>query len=108
MKVVGNLFSPKDSKPKTKSPAIVVGHPMGAEKEHSSKLYAAKLAEQRFVTLAIDLSFWGESEGKSAHRVSPEIYSDDFSAPVDFLSTQASIKKERIGVRGICGSVVSL
>ena len=37
---------------------------MGAVKEQSSNLYAQKLAEQGFVTLAIDLSFWGESEGQ--------------------------------------------
>ena len=104
MKVAGNLFIPKDQKQGTKSPAIVVGHPMGAVKEQSSNLYATKLAEQGFVTLAIDLSYWGESEGKPGHLVAPEIYSDDFSAAVDFLSTQSFVDKERIGVLGICGS----
>lgn len=64
MNVVGNLYIPKGVDPKTKSPAIIVGHPMGAVKEQSSNLYAQKLAEQGFVTLAIDLSFWGESEGQ--------------------------------------------
>lgn len=104
MNVVGNLFIPKTLNQNAKNPAIVVGHPMGAVKEQSSSLYAQKLAEQGFVTLAIDLSFWGESEGKPGHLVSPEIYADDFSAAVDYLSTQPYVDPEKIGVLGICGS----
>lgn len=104
MNVVGNLFIPKTMNRNTKNPAIVVGHPMGAVKEQSSNLYAQKLAEQGFVTLAIDLSFWGESDGKPGHLISPEIYSDDFSAAVDYLSTQSYVDPENIGVLGICGS----
>jgi fermentation-respiration switch protein FrsA (DUF1100 family) len=77
---------------------------MGAVKEQSSNLYAQKLAEQGFVTLAIDLSFWGESEGQPRNAVSPEIYAEDFSAAVDYLGTQAFVDRNRIGVLGICGS----
>ncbi|HEP0584819.1 TPA: alpha/beta hydrolase [Klebsiella aerogenes] len=104
MNVVGSLFMPKTINQNAKNPAIVVGHPMGAVKEQSANLYAQKLAEQGFVTLAIDLSFWGESEGKPGHLISPEIYADDFSAAVDYLSTQSFIDPENIGVLGICGS----
>lgn len=104
MNVVGNLFIPKGMDQNVKNPAIVIGHPMGAVKEQSSNLYAQKLAEQGFVTLAIDLSFWGESDGKPGHLISPEIYSDDFSAAVDYLSTQPYVDPQNIGVLGICGS----
>ncbi len=104
MKVVGNLFVPKDLDRAARSPAIVVGHPMGAVKEQASNLYAQKLAEQGFVTLSFDLSFWGESDGQPRHTVAPDIYVDDFSAAVDFLSTQSFVNPERIGVLGICGS----
>lgn len=104
MKVVGNLFIPKNLKKDSKLPAIVVGHPMGAVKEQSSTLYATKMAEQGFVTLAIDLSFWGESEGKPRNAVLPEMYAEDFSAAADFLRAHTNVDKERIGVLGICGS----
>ncbi|QKG64317.1 alpha/beta hydrolase [Pseudomonas sp. B14-6] len=104
MKTAGNLFVPKDLKPGGKSAAIIVGHPMGAVKEQSSSLYAQKLAEQGFVTLAIDLSFWGESDGQPRNAVSSEIYAEDFSAAVDYLGTQTFIDRNRIGVLGICGS----
>ncbi|QAY85227.1 alpha/beta hydrolase [Pseudomonas arsenicoxydans] len=104
MNTVGNLFVPKDLKPGSKSAAIIVGHPMGAVKEQSSNLYAQKLAEQGFVTLAIDLSFWGESEGQPRNAVAPDIYAEDFSAAVDYLGTQTFVDRNRIGVLGICGS----
>lgn len=104
MNVVGNLFMPKTLNQNAKNPAIVVGHPMGAVKEQSANLYAQRLAEQGFVTLAMNLSFWGESEGKPGHLISPEIYADDFSAAVDYLSTQSFIDPDNIGVLGICGS----
>ncbi|CAH0208821.1 hypothetical protein SRABI123_02104 [Pseudomonas sp. Bi123] len=104
MKVAGNLFTPTDLDPKTKNAAIVVGHPMGAVKEQSANLYATKMAEQGFVTLSLDLSFWGASEGTPRQAVSPDIYAEDFSAAVDFLGTQPIVDRERIGVIGICGS----
>lgn len=104
MDVAGNLFVPKDIKGGAKLPALVVGHPMGAVKEQSANLYAQKMAERGFVTLAIDLSFWGGSAGEPRNSVLPDVYADDFSAAVDFLSTRAFVDSERIGVIGICGS----
>ncbi len=104
MKVAGNLFMPKSLNQNVKNAAIIVGHPMGAVKEQSANLYAQKLADQGFVTLSLDLSFWGESEGQPRNAVSPDIYSEDFSAAVDFLGTQPFVDRNRIGVLGICGS----
>ncbi|MEG4218816.1 alpha/beta hydrolase [Microcoleus sp. Pol14C6] len=104
MQVVGNLFIPKDLDQNAKNSAIIVGHPMGAVKEQSSNLYAQKLADQGFVTLSLDLSFWGESEGQPRNVVSPDIYAEDFSAAVDFLGTESFVDRNRIGVLGICGS----
>lgn len=104
MNVVGNLFIPKGLKKDSKNPAIIVGHPMGAVKEQSSNLYATKMAERGFVTLSLDLSFWGESEGQPRNAVLPDIYAEDFSAAVDFLGTRSFVDRDRIGVLGICGS----
>ncbi|MEP0769530.1 alpha/beta hydrolase [Trichocoleus sp. ST-U1] len=61
MQVAGTLFIPKALNQNARNPAIIAGHPMGAVKEQSANLYAQKLAEQGFVTLSLDLSFWGES-----------------------------------------------
>ncbi|CAI3944653.1 DUF1100 family (FrsA) [Commensalibacter communis] len=104
MNVVGNLFLPKNLDKTIKHPAIIVGHPMGAVKEQSANLYAIKMAEQGFVTLSLDLSFWGESAGTPRNAVSPDIYAEDFSAAVDFLGSEPFVNKDKIGVIGICGS----
>ncbi|MDI2091808.1 alpha/beta hydrolase [Commensalibacter oyaizuii] len=104
MKVIGNLFIPNDLNKNQKYPAIIVGHPMGAVKEQSANLYATKMAEQGYITLSIDLSFWGESEGTPRNAVSPDIYAEDFSAAADFLGSEPFVNKEKIGVIGICGS----
>jgi fermentation-respiration switch protein FrsA (DUF1100 family) len=105
MRVPGNLFTPKSLVDrKVKAPAILVGHPMGAVKEQSANLYATKMAEQGLVALSLDLSFWGESEGRPRNAVSPDIYAEDFSAAVDYLGTRAFVDRERIGAIGVCGS----
>ncbi|UOQ69961.1 alpha/beta hydrolase [Hymenobacter volaticus] len=104
MTVAGHLFIPKNLDQKTKHAALVVGHPMGAVKEQSADVYASNMAERGFVALAIDLSFWGESEGQPRNAVAPDIYAEDFSAAVDFLGTRPFVDRNRIGVIGVCGS----
>lgn len=104
MDVTGNLYVPKTLDESLKHPAIVVGHPMGAVKEQSANLYAQKLADQGFVTLSIDLSFWGESEGQPRNAVLPDVYAEDFSAAIDFLGTRPFVDRNRIGALGVCGS----
>ena len=104
MDVAGNLFVPNNLNRSNAHPAIIVGHPMGAVKEQSANLYATKLAEQEFVTLSIDLPYWGESEGRPRNLVAPDLYTEAFSAAVDYLGTQRFVDRDRIGVLGICGS----
>ncbi|WP_328659153.1 alpha/beta hydrolase [Nocardia salmonicida] len=104
MDVTGNLFVPKNLAPDTRAAAMVVGHPMGAVKEQSANLYATKMAEQGFVTLALDTAFWGSSDGNPRNAVAPDIYTETFSAGVDYLRTQDTVDPERIGALGICGS----
>lgn len=103
--VAGNLFYLKHKNNNT-APAVVVGHPMGAVKEQSANLYATKLAEQGFITVSIDIPFWGGSDGEPRNAVLPDLYAEAFSAAVDYLGTQnlTSVDRERIGGLGICGS----
>lgn len=104
MEVVGHLFIPKALDKSQKHPAIIVGHPMGAVKEQSADVYASNMADRGFITLAIDLSFWGESEGQPRNAVLPDVYAEDFSAAADFLGTRPFVDRNNIGVIGICGS----
>ncbi|KAI9930707.1 hypothetical protein MW887_011463 [Aspergillus wentii] len=104
MTITGNLFVPDDMTDSTDVPAIIVGHPMGAVKEEAANLYATKLAEQGFITVSLDLSFWGGSDGEPRNAVSPDLYAEAYSAAVDYLGTQDLVDRERIGVLGICAS----
>lgn len=56
-----------------------------------------------FVSVAFDQSFCGESGGEVRNVASPEIFTEDFSATVDFLGMQDFVDRERIGLMGICG-----
>lgn len=105
-RIAGNLFTPDNTDRTGSAPAIVVGHPMGAVKEQAANLYATKLAEQGFITMSLDLPFWGGSQGEPRNAVSAELYAEAFSAAVDYLGSQniVTVDRERIGGVGICGS----
>ena len=104
MNIAGNLYLPKDMDKSKKHAAIIVGHPMGAVKEQSADLYAVKMAERGFVTMSVDLAFWGASDGQPRNAVAPELYAETFSAAVDYLGTGPFADREKIGAIGICGS----
>lgn len=100
--LAGDLYTPKNISA-DKLPAIAVSGPFGAVKEQASGLYAQTMAERGFITLAFDPSFTGESGGEPRHVASPDINTEDFSAAVDFLSSQTNVNPEKIGIIGICG-----
>lgn len=104
MNIAGNLYLPKDMDKSKKHAAIIAGHPMGAVKEQSADLYAVKMAERGFVTMSVDLAFWGGSDGQPRNAVAPELYAETFSAAVDYLGTGPFADREKIGAIGICGS----
>lgn len=99
--LAADLYTPKNTAGKL--PAIAISGPFGAVKEQSSGLYAQKLAELGFLTLAFDPSYTGESGGTPRYVASPDINTEDFCAAVDFLSVQNNVDQERIGILGICG-----
>ena len=99
--LAADLYEPKDKKGKL--PAIAISGPFGAVKEQSSGLYAQKIAEYGFLTVAFDPSFTGESGGNPRNVASPDINTEDFCAAVDFLSVQDNADAEKIGILGICG-----
>ena len=99
--LAADLYTPKGAEGKL--PAIAVSGPFGAVKEQSSGLYAQKMAEFGFLTIAFDPSYTGESGGMPRYVASPDINTEDFCAAVDFLSVQENVDPERIGTIGICG-----
>jgi fermentation-respiration switch protein FrsA (DUF1100 family) len=102
IKLVADLYLPKshDGKPLA---ALAISGPFGAVREQSSGLYANKMAERGYVTLAFDPSFTGESGGEPRNVASPDINTEDFSAAVDFLGLNPNVDRKRIGIIGVCG-----
>ena len=99
--LAADMYTPKSVVDKL--PAIAVSGPFGAVKEQSSGLYAQKMAELGFLTIAFDPSYTGESGGTPRYVASPDINTEDFCAAVDFLSIQENVDPEHIGIIGICG-----
>lgn len=101
--VVGHLYLPKDFDADKRYPALVITGPFGAVKEQSSGLYAQEMAERGLVAVAFDPSTTGQSGGVRRNMGSPEIFTEDVSAAVDFVSNLTFVDPEKIGGIGICG-----
>jgi len=100
--LVADLYVPINSANKKLS-ALVVSGPFGAVKEQVSGLYAQTMAQKGFVTLAFDQSFTGESGGENRNVASAEIFTEDYSAAVDYVGLLPFVNQEQIGAIGICG-----
>jgi hypothetical protein len=101
IELVGDLYLPAHYEGKLS--ALAVAGPFGAVKEQAAGLYADEMASRGFAAMAFDPSFIGESGGTVRNVASPDINTEDFSAAVDFLSTQEFVDADRIGIIGICG-----
>jgi fermentation-respiration switch protein FrsA (DUF1100 family) len=99
--LAADVYVPKNAKGKLA--ALAVCGPFGAVKEQAGGFYAQTMAERGFLTVCFDPSFYGESGGEPRYMTSPDISTEDFSAAVDFLSTNDLVDPERIGIIGICG-----
>ncbi|MDO4270340.1 MAG: alpha/beta hydrolase [Eubacteriales bacterium] len=104
MDIAGEFYTAKDLDQSARHPALLVGAPYGGVKEQGPCVYANELAQRGFVVLTFDQSFMGESAGAPRHVSSPDIFTENFSAGVDFLGLQSVVDREKIGVIGICGS----
>ncbi len=80
--IAANIYTPAgyDAKDGKKYKAIVVAHPNGGVKEQVAGLYAQKLAEAGYITIAADASFQGASGGqpRNLDNQMPTLYSEGY------------------------------
>ena len=107
--VVGNLYLPEGYDPARQYPAVIVSGSWTTVKEQMAGLYAQKLANRGFITLAFDPRNFGESGGKARFYENPAQKTVDISSAVSFLEGLASVDNNKIGALGICaGSMYTL
>lgn len=103
--IAADLYTSKELDVSQKYPALIVGAPYGRVKEQGPCVYANELAQRGLVVLTFDQVFMGESGGEPRNISSPELFTESFSAAVDYLGTKLTfVDRERIGAIGICGS----
>jgi len=102
-KIAANLYLPANYDPQKKYVAITVAHPNGGIKEQTAGLYAQRLAEAGFITIAADATFQGASGGEPRHTDKPFFRVEDVHGMADFISRFPGVDADRVGALGICG-----
>lgn len=101
--IAANVYLPANFDENKNYPAIVVAHPNGGVKEQVAGLYAQKLAEQGYVTVAADAMYQGASGGEPRHTDKPYLREESIHGMVDYISTFKGVDEKRLGILGICG-----
>lgn len=108
-RIVGNLHYPKNYDANKQYPAIIVSGSWTTVKEQMAGLYAEKLANEGFITLAFDFRNFGESEGEPRFHENPLKKVADIKNAVTYLKGLNSVNGDEIGALGICaGSMYTL
>ncbi len=101
--IAANVYIPANFDPKKKYPAVVVAHPNGGVKEQVAGLYAQRLAESGYVTIAADASYQGASGGEPRNVDKPANRIEDIRGMADYISQYEGVDLERLALLGICG-----
>jgi hypothetical protein len=103
IEIAANVYTPAGYDPSKIYPAIAVAHPNGGVKEQVAGLYAQRLAELGYVTIAADASFQGASGGEPRNVDKPSNRINDVRGMADFIKQYEGVNAERLGLLGICG-----
>lgn len=103
IEIAANVYTPANYDPSKSYPAVVIAHPNGGIKEQTAGLYAQRLAERGYLTMAADAAYQGASGGVPRHTDKPASRTDDIHGMADYISQYAGVDAEKIGVLGICG-----
>ena len=101
--ISANVYTPANYDPGRKYPAIVIAHPNGGVKEQVAGLYAQRLAEQGYITIAADAAYQGASGGLPRNVDKPSHRIEDIHGMADFISQYGGVDTARLGLLGLCG-----
>jgi fermentation-respiration switch protein FrsA (DUF1100 family) len=101
--ISANVYTPANYDPAKKYPAIVVAHPNGGVKEQVAGLYAQRLAERGYITIAADAAYQGASGGQPRCVDKPAYRIEDIHGMADFITHYPGVDEARLGLFGICG-----
>lgn len=82
---------------------MVVAHPNGGVKEQVAGLYAQRLAESGYITIAADAAYQGASSGLPRNVDKPAFRIEDIRGMADYITQYAGVDATRLGLLGICG-----
>ena len=103
IQIAANVYTPANYDPAKKYPAVVVAHPNGGVKEQVAGLYAQRLAEHGYITIAADAAYQGASGGMPRNVDKPANRIEDIHGMADYISQYPGVDTARIGLLGICG-----
>lgn len=103
LRIAAHVHTPAGYDASKKYPAVVVAHPNGGVKEQVAGLYAQRLAENGYITIAADASYQGASEGTPRNVDKPWYRTEDIHGMADYISSYPGVDARRLGVLGICG-----
>lgn len=76
---------------------------MGGVKEQVAGLYAQRLAEQGYITIAADAAYQGASGGQPRNVDKPAQRIEDIHGMADYITRFPGVDNTRLGLLGICG-----
>lgn len=101
--ISANVYTPANYDPNDKYPAVVVAHPNGGVKEQVAGMYAQRLAEQCYITIASDAAYQGASGGEPRNMDKPANRIEDIHGMADFITQYPGVDADHLGLLGICG-----
>ncbi|WP_432000156.1 alpha/beta hydrolase [Streptomyces sioyaensis] len=102
--LVGTLYRPERPDGQDLGPAIVVTGSWTTVKEQMPAVYAQRMAEAGFLSLAFDFTGFGESGGRPRQLESPARKISDIHSAFAFLARHERVDPGRIGALGVCAS----
>lgn len=103
IEISANVYTPANYDPSKKYPTVVVAHPNGGIKEQVAGLYAQRLAESGYISIAADAAYQGASGGQPRNVDKPANRIEDIRGMADYITQYVGVDASRLGLLGICG-----